>query len=110
MESGRYALRPITHEELGKSLHQFGNPSVSRMYTILKRARPEEVEGLMGALIEIKEKYSTCAELARAPNYFKVTIGTGDLRFNQTVAVDVMYLKIRPVLHIVDEALLNVGV
>jgi hypothetical protein len=35
----------VTHEELGKLHHRFGHPSVSRVYTILKRVRP--VEGLM---------------------------------------------------------------
>ena len=47
---------------------------------------------------------TTCFENAAKPQRFKFTVGTDDLRFNHIVAVDVMYINNRPLLHVIDEA------
>jgi hypothetical protein len=35
---------------------------------------------------------------------FKLTVGADDIRFNHTVAVYIMYIEVKPVIHVVCEA------
>lgn len=55
----------------------------------------------------IKEIGDTCQifkQKAGPPRRFKLKIGTKDLHFNHTVHIDTMFLEVKPVLHIVDQA------
>ena len=54
--------------------------------------------------VKIQGKYMICEKHASRPKQFKVTVGTDDLRFNQILAVDIIYINEKPVLHVVDEA------
>lgn len=88
-----------------KRLHRsFGHPSVSALYKILQRARPDEVDSTTKAEIEkLTQECDPCARHATKPRRFKLTTGAEDGRFNHVVAVDIMYIQSKPVLHIVDE-------
>ena len=98
-----YAL--YTDVELRRLHRVFGHPSVSSLQKLLKRANQEEFgPDVTAVLHEINKSCKTCAEHASKPRRFKITIGSEDLQFNHVVAIDVMYLSGRPVLHVVDEA------
>ena len=98
-----YCLYSTT--ELRRLHRVFGHPSVNALANLLKRANPEEfTSDVRKTLQNISEKCDICIKHSSKPRRFKLTVGTGDLRFNHTVAVDVMYLSGKAVLHMVDEA------
>lgn len=95
----------FTEADLRKLHRSFGHPSASSLTSLLKRARPDEFDAsVREAIEEITSSCVPCQFHSRKPRRFKLAVGTEDLRFNHTVAVDVMYLDGSPVLHIVDEA------
>jgi len=95
----------FTHSELVKLHRSFGHPSVSALYRVLKRARPNDAgEDVQKAIQYLTERCKTCVELGEKPKRFKLTVGAEESKFNSTIAADVMYLNKRPVLHVVDEA------
>jgi hypothetical protein len=95
----------FTEAELKHVHRSFGHPSVVALWNVLRNARPEEVSPATRAALEsISRDCWVCAGRARKPRYFKLTVGADDFRFTHIVAVDVMYLSGRPVLHFVDEA------
>ncbi len=89
-----------------KRLHRvFGHPSVQALHNLLKRADPSNLsKDTKHTLMEISKQCEVCMKYASKPRRFKLTIGTEDLQFNHTIAVDVMHLAGKAVLHIVDEA------
>lgn len=94
-----------TYSELRKLHRSFGHPSVGALLKILKRARSEDVSPETEYILEeIRKSCKTCSELGRKPRRFKLTVGHEDSQFNHTVAIDVMYLSGKPVLHLLDEA------
>ena len=94
-----------TEDELRKLHKHFGHPSVHALHKLLRTANPDECgEDVRKALESISQGCKSCQRNAPATRRFKISIGTGALRFNNIVAVDVMYIDGRPVLHVVDEA------
>ena len=94
-----------TVAELQKLHKQFGHPSVHALHNLLSTANKKDCNSkVRRALERITKECSTCQAHAPRTRRFKLSIGTGPLRFNHTLAVDVMYLDGRPVLHAVDEA------
>lgn len=63
----------------------------------MTRKVKEEIERLTRACV-------TCSTHASRPRRFKLTVGADDLRFNHILAVDIVTLNGKPVLHVVDEA------
>lgn len=98
-----YAIN-YTHSELLKLHRQFHHPSTGKLLNVLKRVKTEEVdEGTKIVLDDIVKRCKPCQQNPSSkPQTFKVSIGTGDIRFNHEVALDIMYLERRPVLHVVD--------
>ncbi len=102
---GDVAYTLYTETELKKLHRSFGHPSVSALVNVLRRARPSEMtKSVQDTLAEISKACVQCATLGSRPKRFKLTAGANDLQFNHIVAVDIMYLLKKPVLHIVDEA------
>lgn len=94
-----------TEPELRQLHRSFGHPSVTALTNLLRRARPDEVsESVRKQIDDLTKQCIVCAENAGKPRRFKITVGTSDLRFNHTVAVDIMFIQSRAVLHVVDEA------
>jgi hypothetical protein len=89
-----------------RKLHlAFGHPSVEKLTNLLKMARPDEMNTDVRQSIEaLSKECQVCLRTRMAPRRFKLTMGMDDVQFNHIVAVDVMYLDGKPVLHIVDEA------
>lgn len=94
-----------TEKELRKLHRVFGHPSVRALTNLLRRADPRAMNpSVVEAVKEITHACTICATHAKRPRRFKLTVGTDDLRFNHVIAVDIMFLRGRPTLHIVDEA------
>jgi hypothetical protein len=71
----------------------------------LERARPDEMDvSVRKVLQEIVAHCQTCIEHSSPRRRFKLTLGMDEARFNLIVALDVMSLESRKVLHIADEA------
>jgi hypothetical protein len=63
-----------------------------------------ESDGVRKALESITKNCQICEHSASKPRHFRLSIGTDDIIFNHVVAVDVMYLQSKPLLHVVCEA------
>jgi Reverse transcriptase (RNA-dependent DNA polymerase) len=86
-----------------RRLHQhFLHPSATRLHSLLRRARPDEMNPMSMELIEsITKSCSTCAEFKAKPITFKVR-DIDDIVFNQQLLLDLFFIDRRPVLHVVD--------
>lgn len=94
-----------SEKELRKLHRNFGHPSVSALTNLLKRANPDHMDReVQDAIMRLTKACTTCATHASRPRRFKLTVGTNDLKFNHTLAVDIMTLNGKPLLHVVDEA------
>ena len=94
-----------SEQELRKLHRTFGHPSASALIKVLKAARPEQMTPeVRNNVMNIVKSCVTCSTYASKPKRFKITVGTEDLCFNHIVAVDIMYISKKPVLHVVDEA------
>lgn len=84
-------------------LHKhFFHPSAAKLYNVLKRSNPEKAnEATLTILKEISRACATCQRFAPKPLSFQVTI-PGDVVFNNELALDLMWIDGRAVLHIVD--------
>ena len=94
-----------TEQELRQLHRNFGHPTISALKKMLKRANPEHQDKKTKDTInEIVNNCKTCQKFASKPRRFKLTMGSDSLKFNHIIAVDLMYLNGKPVLHVVDEA------
>lgn len=91
--------------ELRRIHRGFGHPSVRATEKLLERAAGENIdEDTRKALQQLERGCHTCRRYAGSPRRFKLTIGTGSLKFNHRIVADTMFINSRPVVHIVDEA------
>lgn len=89
--------------ELQKLHIHFFHPNVQKLYNLLKRARPDDVGAdTKTALEEIAASCHNCQSHRSNPYRFPVSILEEEIKFNHEVAVDLMWLKGNPILHIVD--------
>ena len=95
----------FTRKELQKMhLHLF-HRSAQKLYNLVKRASPQDVTPDTRKMLEyIGKSCDICAEFAVKGLRFKVAMPEEELAFNQTLAMDLMYLDNLPILHIVDVA------
>jgi Reverse transcriptase (RNA-dependent DNA polymerase) len=95
----------FTQTELHRMHLHFFHPSAQKLYSLIRRARPDQATSATRALLDdIAKSCRTCQHLSRKPYHFHVSI-PGDCIFNQTVAMDLMWLEGRAVLHVVDTSL-----
>jgi hypothetical protein len=88
-----------------QELHgQFFHPSADKIYNVLKRSRPEDTNESMHALLKIvTDTCHPCQLIARKPITF--TVGSASdphITFNREIALDILYLRGRSALLIVD--------
>lgn len=100
-----YASRNyFTRTQLEKLHQQFFHPSATRLFNLLKRARPEDATPeTLDILRDISKRCDPCQRIRPAPTRFRVSFGTENARFNERIMMDIMYIDSSPVLHIVDE-------
>ena len=81
------------------------HPSVGKLYNLLKRANPEKATPKVQKLLEeISQHCASCTTFSVPPFRFRATIPPEDIIFNREVAIDLMWLNGKPVLHVVDTA------
>lgn len=91
-----------TQAELQKLHLHFFHPNVTKLYNFLNRARPQEMSmDTRISLEEIAEACKNCRHHRDRPYRFRVPIPSENVKFNHEVAVDPMWLKGNPLLHIV---------
>ena len=94
-----------TRQQLQKVHRQFAHASAESLFKLLNTAdkdklTPETYHNLQ----EITRRCDPCQRIANSPLRFRVSLGSENLCFNETVFIDVMYIENRPVLHNVDSA------
>ena len=82
-----------TREQLQKVHRQFAHASAESLFKLLKTADkdkliPETYQNLQ----EITRRCDPCQRIANAPLRSLVSLGFENLRFNETVFIDVMYI------------------
>jgi hypothetical protein len=90
--------------QLRKLHRQVFHPSAEKLYNRLKRARPQDASEETRALLkEITESCHLCQMMARKPITFSVGSAIDpDIILNREVALYIIYLNGRQVLHVVD--------
>ena len=95
----------FTRAQLTKIHRQFFHPSAEKLFKLLHRARPDEATPeALKILKDIGKRCDPCQRIQNAPKRFRVSFGAENVRFNERILLDIMYLEGKPVLHIVDEA------
>ena len=93
----------FTRSELNKLHRHFWHPSSAKLYNLLKRTHPEETnEDTRRTLEEIQKACKTCTIMSPQPHRFRVSFPKGPCVFNEELALDLMWLDKKPVLHVVD--------
>lgn len=94
----------ITRVQLSRLHRQFSHPSADKLFKLLSRARPEDATAETKRILEeISKHCDVCQRIQPAPRRFRVAMGTENIRFNERILMDIMYLDGKPVLHIIDE-------
>lgn len=88
-----------------KKLHRhFFHTNPARIFDLLKRANPGEVDGDdLTKLEKITNECDVCQKLSTAPDRFRVSIPNHSYIFNREVRLDLMNLDGRTVIHAVDK-------
>ena len=94
----------FTKPQLQKLHRQFFHPSAMKLFNLLRKARPEEATTeTLQILEDICKSCDPCQRIKNAPSRFKVSFGAEHVSFNERIILDIMYMRDKPVLHIVDE-------
>ena len=99
------ALILFTKRELEKIHRRFAHPSASKLYDLIRRAAPSELDAKTRIFLdEIVAHCNSCQRMAPKPFVFQVTM-PDNIVFNHEVCMDLCWLESRPqkpVLHVVD--------
>lgn len=94
-----------TASELRNIKRVFGHPSVKATTNLIKRAKGKRLSKDKRQMLQsISEACTVCKYEDKKPRRFKLTVGSEELRFNQHVQIDTIFLEGKPVIHMVDEA------
>lgn len=98
----KFASILFTKPELRKLHLHFFHPSQDKLFNLIKRAHPRHATPQTRSfLAEISKACGTCQHFSPKPQSFKVSF-PGGITFNSKVAIDLMKLNNKPVLHVVD--------
>lgn len=90
-----------TESQLKRLHRNFGHPSASALYELLKRADFSKAgEKTKGSIQDIVKKCITYQNYSSPSSRFKLTIRSEELQLNHIVALDMMFICKKPVLHI----------
>ena len=94
----------FTQTQLHKIHRHFLHPSAQKLFNLLKRARPEDpTHETLKVLEDLTKRCDPCQRIQNAPLRFRVSFGAENVRFNERVFIDIMYIDSDTVLHTVDE-------
>lgn len=90
--------------QLQKLHRQFCHPSAARLYQILQKTWPEDVEAsTLDILNDLTRRCVPFQRVQSAPTIFRVSFGSEIVQFNGLVVMGIMYLNYWPVINLVDE-------
>ncbi|MEM1283154.1 MAG: reverse transcriptase domain-containing protein [Chlamydiota bacterium] len=93
----------FTRKQLVRMHRHFHHPSTSKLMNLIKKAKPAHADENTRKLLEdISKSCKTCQAFSKPPERFKVSLPPSDIVFNREVAIDLMWLDKRAVLHVVD--------
>lgn len=93
-----------TMPELRKLHRHFFHPQPDRLYAVINKAGGEHAKpSTLKQLQDVSRNCDLCQRLAKDPSRFRVALPPGDIVFNRTVLLDIMYLDGKPLLHVVDK-------
>lgn len=93
-----------TQEELRKVHRHFYHPDSQRLFSVLRRANPEECSSqTLAELEDVEEECDICQRLSKAPSRFRVSMPHDSITFNRLLFCDLMFLEGKPVLHCVEK-------
>ena len=88
--------------ELRKLHLHFFHPTPTQLYQLIRRTRPNEVDvDRQRLLADISSECEQCQEWHSGPLRFRVKLPNDSITFNSDVAMDLVWLEGKPVLHIV---------
>ncbi len=94
----------FTRTHLSKLHLQFKHPSATSLFNLLRRAHPDNLSSDTLSIVEdIGQRCVPCQKIQKAANRFILSFGAENVRFNERVLTDNMYIYRKPILHIVDE-------
>eukprot|EP00171_Calliarthron_tuberculosum_P019742 IDg19742t1 len=94
----------FTRTQLHKLHRQFFYPSADKLFNLILRARPEARNRLNKNLTQRNiRKMGPLSVNHPGPVRFRVSFGAENVRFNERIIIDIMYIESWPVLHIVDD-------
>ena len=90
--------------ELSRLHRRFGHPSTEKLHNLLKKIEPEKMNKDTRKILEEVVKFcKLCQFNSQKPRRFKFTLRE-DKIFNHTIYVDVVTIRKKNALHVVDEA------
>ena len=93
----------FTRPELVKLHRHFRHPTEGKLWELIKRARPHQADEKTHKLLsEITKSCKTCQTFSAPPQRFTVSLPPSEIYFNRQVALDLMWIERRAVLHVVD--------
>ena len=94
----------FTRSQLHTLHRQFFHPSAEKLYRLLLKSRPEDTTPETKKILEdLTKRCDPCQRMRGGPTRFRVSLGADEVRFNEKILIDIMYIGSTPVLHIVDE-------
>jgi hypothetical protein len=95
----------FTKTEMHKLHRSFFHPSSEKLLSLLKRARPDQVQAETRKLLnEIVDACTACQTFAPKPLSFRVSIPEEDLVLNDELSMDLMWFDGAAALHVIDTA------
>lgn len=92
----------FTKGELKKLHLHFFHPSSRKLYNLLKRAEPEHCTAeTLSLLGNISKSFESCPVYSPGPHRFRVSMPKNGVVFNQELALDLMFIDNRAILHVV---------
>lgn len=93
----------FTRQELVRMHRNFYHPSSGKLLALIRRSKIKHVDKETREMLDqISKSCSTCQTFSTKPQRFKVSMPNEKVVFNREVALDLMYLENKAVLHIVD--------
>lgn len=101
--AGRETRVFFTRAELEKRHFKFYPSSSGKLFNVIKRASGEKATPEIKRMLdEISRAFQTCQEYHSGPFRFRASLPADEIVFNQEVAIDLVWLAGRPVVHVVD--------
>ena len=89
--------------EIERLHRHFFHPSSKKLYDLLRRSElGQTTENLKGIIDSVSKACTKCQEFSARPFRFRASIPDDEIVYNHELALDLLWLDKKPVLHVVD--------